>query len=99
MFDRHVYEKGSLVLHMLRFVLGEQAFWRSIQHYAQTNRGREVITADLERAIEETTGRSMARFFEQWVYRAGHPEFEVSYNWDGDHSLASLTVKQTAADR
>jgi aminopeptidase N len=95
MFDSHAYEKGSLVLHMLRFVLGEQAFWRSIQHYAQANRGREVITPDLERAIEETTGRSMARFFEQWVYRAGHPEFEVSYNWDGDHDLASLTVKQT----
>ncbi len=94
MFDRHVYEKGSLVLHMLRFVLGEQGFWRSIQHYARTNRGREVITPDLERAIEETTGRSMAQFFEQWVYRAGHPEFEVSFNWDGDHKLAVLTVKQ-----
>jgi aminopeptidase N len=94
MFDRHVYEKGSLVLHMLRFVLGESAFWRAIQHYAQSNRGREVITADLERAIEETTGRSMARFFEQWVYRAGHPEFEVSFNWDAEHKLASLTVKQ-----
>jgi aminopeptidase N len=95
MFDRHVYQKGSLVLHMLRFVLGEQAFWRSIQHYAETNRGREVITADLERAIEEASGHSMARFFEQWVYRAGHPEFDVSYSWDGDHNLASLTVKQT----
>ncbi len=94
-FDRHAYEKGSLVLHMLRFVLGEQAFWRSIQHYARTNRGSEVITPDLERAIEEASGRSMARFFEQWVYRAGHPEFEVSFDWDGDHSLASLTVKQT----
>ncbi len=95
MFDRHAYEKGSLVLHMLRFVLGEQAFWRTIGRYAQTNRGREVITADLERAIEETTGRSMGRFFEQWVYHAGHPEFEVSYHWDDEHSLASLTVKQT----
>jgi aminopeptidase N len=94
MFDRHAYQKGSLVLHMLRFVLGEQGFWRSIQHYAQTNRGREVITPDLERAIEETTGRSMGRFFQQWVYGAGHPEFEVSFNWDGDHGLASLTVKQ-----
>jgi aminopeptidase N len=95
MFDRHVYEKGSLVLHMLRFVLGEQGFWRAIQHYAQRNRGREVITPDLERAIEESSGRSMGQFFEQWVYRAGHPEFEVSYNWDGEHHLAALTVKQT----
>jgi aminopeptidase N len=94
-FDGHAYEKGSLVLHMLRFVLGETAFWRAIQHYIQSNRGREVITADLERAIEESSGRSMGRFFEQWVYRAGHPEFEVAFNWDSDHKLASLTVKQT----
>jgi aminopeptidase N len=95
LFDRHVYEKGSLVLHMLRYVLGEQGFWRAIQTYARRNKGREVITADLERAIEETTGRSMARFFEQWLYRAGHPEFKVSYNWDEEHHMARLTVRQT----
>jgi aminopeptidase N len=95
LFDRHVYEKGSLVLHLLRFVLGESAFWRGIQLYTQRNRGREVITADLERALEEATGRSLARFFEQWVYKAGHPEFKVSYSWDDEHSMARLTVKQT----
>ncbi len=95
MFDRHVYEKGSLVMHMLRFVLGEHAFWRAVQYYAEKNRGREVVTADWERAIEESTGHSMGRFFEQWVYRAGHPEFEVSYRWDSEHNLASVSVKQT----
>ncbi len=94
LFDAHAYEKGSLVLHLLRFVLGEQGFWRAIQHYLRTNQGREVITADLERAIEEATGRSMGQFFEQWVYRAGHPEFEVSFTWDEEHKLASLAVKQ-----
>lgn len=95
LFDRHLYEKGSCVLHMLRFIVGEQGFWRGIQHYARTNRGREVITADLERAFEEATGKSLARFFEQWVYRGGHPEFDVSYEWDGDNKLAKVTVKQT----
>ncbi len=95
LFDRHVYEKGSLVLHMLRFVLGEESFWRAIQAYTRRNKGREVITADLERAIEETTGRSMVRFFEQWVYKAGHPEFKVSYAWDDEHSMARVTVRQT----
>jgi aminopeptidase N len=94
LFDAHAYQKGSLVLHLLRFVLGEQGFWRAIQHYLRSNRGREVITADLERAIEETTGRSMGQFFEQWVYRAGHPEFEVSFTWDEEHKLASVAVKQ-----
>jgi aminopeptidase N len=94
LFDRHVYEKGSLVLHMLRYVLGEDAFWRAIQHYARTNRGREVISADFERAIEESTGRSMGRFFEQWVYQSGHPELKVGYEWDGDAGLARVRVEQ-----
>jgi aminopeptidase N len=94
LFDRHVYEKGSLVLHMLRNVLGEQPFWRALQHYTQRNQWREVITADFERAIEEATGRSVAQLFEQWVYKAGHPEFKVSYAWDDEHKLAKLTVRQ-----
>lgn len=95
LFDRHLYEKGSCVLHMLRFIVGEQGFWRGIQHYARTNRGREVITADLERAFEEATGKSLARFFEQWVYRGGNPDFDLSYEWDADNKLAKVTVKQT----
>ena len=95
LFDRHLYEKGSCVLHMLRFMVGEAAFWRAIQYYARQNRGREVITADLERAFEESTGKSMGRFFEQWVYRGGHPEFDVSYDWDSENKLAKVTVKQT----
>ncbi|HLZ20659.1 MAG TPA: M1 family aminopeptidase [Ktedonobacterales bacterium] len=97
LFDRHVYEKGSLVLHMLRFVLGEESFWRGMQLYTRRNQWREVITADFERAMEEATGRSLARFFEQWVYKTGYPEFKVSYAWDDEHKLARLTVSQTQA--
>ncbi|HLY32637.1 MAG TPA: M1 family aminopeptidase, partial [Ktedonobacterales bacterium] len=95
LFDCHNYQKGSLVLHMLRNILGEAAFWRGIQRYAQRNQGREVITADFERALEEATGRSLARFFEQWLYKAGHPEFKVSYAWDDERHMAKLTVRQT----
>lgn len=95
LFDRHNYEKGSRVLHMLRHVVGEAAFWRGMQLYARRNQGREVITADFERAHEEASGRSLAQFFEQWVYKAGHPEFKVSYSWDDERKLAKLTVAQT----
>jgi aminopeptidase N len=94
LFDRHVYEKGSLTLHMLRQILGEEPFWRAIQTYTQRNQWREAITADLERAVEEATGRSMAQFFEQWHYKAGHPEFQVRYSWDDGQRMAKLTVKQ-----
>jgi aminopeptidase N len=95
LFDRHVYEKGALTLNMLRYVVGEAPFWRAVQLYTQRNQWREVITADLERAFEEATGRSLARFFEQWLYKAGHPEFQVRYSWDEEHHLARLTVRQT----
>ncbi|MGH2504121.1 MAG: M1 family metallopeptidase, partial [Ktedonobacterales bacterium] len=94
LFDRHNYEKGSRVLHMLRQVVGDAAFWRGMRLYAQRNQGREVITADFERAHEEASGRSLAQFFEQWVYKAGHPEFKVSYNWDDEHKLAKVSVRQ-----
>jgi aminopeptidase N len=97
LFDRHVYQKGSTVLHLLRFALGEEPFWRAIQEYARRNRGREVVTSDMERAIEETTGRSMARFFEEWVYGAGHPEFKVTYSWDDEHRMARVNVSQEQA--
>jgi aminopeptidase N len=95
LFDPHNYQKGSRVLHMLRQILGEDAFWRGMKLYTQRNQGREVITADFERAHEEASGRSLARFFEQWVYKAGHPEFTVSYSWDDERKMAKLSVKQT----
>src|SRR5579859_4375452 len=94
LFDRHVYQKAACVLHMMRHVLGDDPFWRSIQLYTRRNQGREVITADLERATEEASGRSMARFFEQWIYKTGHPEFKVTYSWDDEHTLAKLSVSQ-----
>jgi aminopeptidase N len=94
LFDRHAYEKAACVLHMLRFTLGEGPFWRAVQYYTRRNAGREVITADFERAIEEATGRSVARFFEQWMYKSGYPEFKVTYAWDDAQHMAKLTVRQ-----
>ncbi len=95
LFDRHLYEKGGLVLHMLRFVLGDELFWKSMHHYCVKHQGGNVITQDLQRAIEEATGRNVDGFFDQWVYRGGHPDFKVSYNWDEETKTAQLTVAQT----
>jgi aminopeptidase N len=94
-FDRHLYEKGSLVLNTLRGVLGDDQFFRSIQRYTRDNQERSVITQDLASAIEAETGRNVDWFFDQWVYKPGHPEFKVSWNWDADSKLATVNVKQT----
>lgn len=95
LFDRHLYEKGGAVLHMLRRELGDDQFYRAIKHYVASCRGRNVATPDFERAIEEATGRSMDWFFDQWVYKPGHPELKVAYTWDGDKKTATLNVRQT----
>jgi aminopeptidase N len=95
LFDGHMYNKGGWVLHMLRHQLGDATFRRVIKTYLERYREKEVITADLERTIEEVTGRSMARFFQQWVYSGGYPAFEVSYSWDNEHKMAGIKVKQT----
>jgi aminopeptidase N len=95
LFDAHLYEKGAWVLHMLRHQLGEAAFKRAIHAYISRYREREVITADLERTFEDVTGRSLAQFFQQWVYSGGYPAFEVNYSWDSEHSMAKVKIKQT----
>ena len=94
-FDRHLYEKGSVVLHMLRGVLGDEAFFRSLQRYCHDNQFRNVVTQDLVDAIDAETGRNLEWFFDEWVYKPGHPTFKVSWSWDEDAKLASVTVKQT----
>lgn len=95
LFDRHLYNKGGWVLHMLRHQLGEAAFRRGIHSYLQRYRTKEVITADLERALEEATGRSLSRFFQQWVYSGGYPALEVNYSWDSEQKMAKVKIKQT----
>lgn len=95
LFDGHMYNKGGWVLHMLRHQLGEAAFKRGIHAYLERYRTKEVITADLERTLEEVTGRSLAQFFRQWVYSGGYPAFEVNYSWDSEHKMAKVKIKQT----
>ncbi|MEZ4368256.1 MAG: M1 family aminopeptidase [Kofleriaceae bacterium] len=97
-FDHHLYEKGGRVLHMLRAVLGDDAFFATIKHYLDKHRFGVVETRDLARAVEDATGRVLDYFFDQWVLAgAGHPELEVGCAWDADAGRAVVTVKQVHA--
>jgi aminopeptidase N len=91
-FDRHLYEKGACVLHMLRLELGDEVFWRGVGAYLRRHARGIVETRDLMRALEEESGKSLERFFEQWVYRAGHPELEVKIDCDAE--TCTVSVKQ-----
>jgi aminopeptidase N len=94
-FDGNAYDKGGWVLYMLRHQLGEDQFYAGLKHYLEVNRGKNVVTADLVKAIEEATHTDVDQFFDQWVYGAGAPKLEVSYTYDAEKKQVALTVKQT----
>jgi aminopeptidase N len=93
LFDRHLYEKGGLVLHMLRRELTDEVFFAGVRRYLNRHAFGIVETNDLMRALEEVSGRSLERFFDQWVYRPGHPELTVKVAYDDD-GLLSVSLKQ-----
>ena len=94
-FDGHIYAKGSLILNMLQDYIGDDAFWRFIQHYTKENQYKNVETPDLKKAIEETTGQNMDWFFKQWIYEPGFPEYNVTWKYNQRNKSVKLTVKQT----
>ena len=94
-YGENVYPRGASVLHMLRFLLGEDLFWKSINHYITKYQFQCVETDDFKNAIEEATGQNLYWFFDEWVYKGGHPIFEVSYTWNDSAKSIGLRVKQT----
>lgn len=91
----NIYGKAGLVLQMLRLQLGDQGFFASLQHYLETNRLGNVVTADLVKAIEQTTHDNVDRFFDEWIYGAGAPRLAITSTYDDAAKSVSLNVKQT----
>ena len=94
-FDGNAYEKSGFVLYMLRHQIGQEQFWRGVKHYLEAHRGQNVVTADFVKAIEETTHINNDRFFNEWIYGAGAPRFDLAYTYDDAKHQLSLKVKQT----
>lgn len=93
-FDTYAYPRGGAVLHMLRTILGDDAWWRSINHYLTKYAHQPVETEQFRIAIEETTGQPLDWFFEQWLYKMGHPIFRVTQDYDPGKKTLKLKVIQ-----
>lgn len=94
-FDFRAYPKGSWVLHMLRSQLGEDVYRQAIKSYLEKNALSSVSTPDLIAALEDASGRSLDRFFDQYVFHGGFPKLDISYKWLPKEGMARVTVKQT----
>ena len=92
--DGHSYPKGAVVLQMLRFVMGEEPFFRTLEHFLHKYAFEAVDTHDLMKTIKEVTGQNLDWFFKQCIYKPGHPFFKVSYSWDENTSILNLKINQ-----
>jgi aminopeptidase N len=92
MFDRHSYNKGGCILHMLRKYVGDEAFFESLKLYLHRNQYTSVEVHDLRLAFEDVTGEDLNWFFNQWFLSPGHPELKVSHNYS--NGLLRLHVEQ-----
>ena len=97
LLNRNSYQKGGFVLHMLRSELGDSAFFGGVRRYFERHRHGTALSADLQRALEESSGRQLGAFFDQWLRRPGFPEVEVA--WATDSASRSIGVTVTQADR
>ena len=74
-----IYQKGSLVMDMLRDVVGDSDFKKAITTYTRRHLFGETSIYDLQKAFYDVTGEDYDWFFEQWFRRGGEPHLEVSY--------------------
>ena len=96
MFDRHSYDKGGRVLHMLRKYVGDEAFFASLNHYILQNKQTPVEISKLRTAFEETTGEDLMWFFNQWFMQRGHPELHITHTYtNGQVALRVQQVQDT----
>ncbi len=95
LFDRHSYEKAGCVLHMLRHHVGDRHFRRSLKTYLQRFANGTAETDDLRKVFELETGKSLQQFFDQWLFREGHPELKIDFSQDS--GIAKIKVEQAQA--
>lgn len=94
LFDRVSYEKGACILHMLRYHVGDDAFFASLHEYLTEHQYQSAEVADLRLAFEKVTGKDLNWFFNQWYLAPGHPELNINYAFHLEDKSVDVTVEQ-----
>jgi aminopeptidase N len=91
------YQKGACILHMLRSLLGEDDFRKSLQTYLDLFKNKTAETDDMRKIFEQSSGKSLQEFFDQWMYQGGHPELNVTVSVI--NSAVNLKIQQTQVNQ
>jgi aminopeptidase N len=92
----HTYQKGAWTLHMLRGEVGDDAFWGGIREYYRLYAGRNASTADLQRVMENASGRKLGWLFDQWLRRGGIPAVQASWRYDAVAKKVRIDLAQSS---
>lgn len=102
MFDAHSYQKGGLILHMLRNYIGDEAFFEGLNLYLKRYEYKTAEIHNLRQCFEEVCGQDLNWFFQQWFFKEGHPRLLVNHNFyeaeAEDYHLYHIDVEQTTWD-
>jgi aminopeptidase N len=94
MFDRHSYNKGGRILHMLRKYTGDSAFFEALNLYLKKNQFTSVEIHNLRLAFEEVTGEDLNWFFDQWFFKPGHPELKIEHRYENNDLILKINQVQ-----
>lgn len=90
------YYKGSIVLHMLRGIVGDDKFYQILQNYLKSSVAYGAATTeDFQKVAEETTGLKLDYFFKQWIYGEGYPKYTYSWNPSEISKALKITIAQS----
>ncbi len=92
MFDSHSYAKGGRILHMLRYSIGDDAFFNGLEHYLTEYANQAVEVHQLRLAMEQVSGQDLNWFFNQWFLASGHPQISVEQTIEANS--VSLRISQ-----
>jgi len=95
LFDADGYSKAGLVLHMFHTVLGTYEYRKSQTAFLTQYAAKSANTQEWEASVEQTTGEDLHWFVDEWLYKAGFPEYTVSYKYDDAAHVIQLNVDQT----
>lgn len=82
-FDAVSYNKGGIILNMLRNYVGDEAFFAALNKYLTTYQFQSTEAHQLRLVFEDITGKDLNWFWNEWYYGAGEPHLNISYNYQG----------------
>ena len=94
MFDTVSYHKGNAILHMLRNILGDDAFFAGLSKYLNDHKFGTAEAHELRLALEEVSGKDLNWFFNQWYYGSGHIKAEVTYDYNTINNTVTVNINQ-----